>query len=242
MTEIERSLLDAGLSQAEVSSYISILTYGPIPAGKVAKLTKQYRANVYQAIERLKSKGFVSEAQGRKSRLYEALSPEHILENMRKKEESLKKVIPLLKQMKSSSATTTEMRIVEGINGWRHLLNEFLEIGSERVVYGIPKESGAMQDFFAEYHNKRAERGIRLRHLFNYEARERIKVTNTLPYTQSRYLPKEFDQPVSTSVCGSIVAITVYEKNDISTIVIDNDKIAKAYGNYFEFLWKRGMR
>jgi len=129
------------------------------------------------------------------------------------------------------------MRIIEGEQGWRNLLNEFIEIGEERIVYGIPKEANQLEDFFKEYHKKRAKKKLMLRHLFNFDARERLKVTNKLPYTESKYLPKEFDQPVSTSICGSIIAITVYNKNNITTLVIDNQDIAKAYKN-FEFLWK----
>jgi hypothetical protein len=79
-----------------------------------------------------------------------------------------------------------------------------------------------------------------LRHLFNYDARERIKITNKLPYTKSKYLPKEFNQPVSTSICGNLVALTVYEGKNITTLVIENKSIAVAYRKYFEFLWKLG--
>lgn len=238
MTEIEESLINAGLSKIEVDSYLVILTNGPISAGKVAKLTHNYRANVYQSIERLKSKGFISEIQGKKSKLFEALSPNHILNEFDKKKEALANIIPALSQMKSTSIETTSMRIIEGVNGWRHLLDEFIEVGKERVVYGIPKEVKMLEEFFKEYHKKRAQKKIALRHLFNYDAKDRIKITNKIPYTQSRYLPKELDQPVSTSICGSLVALTVYKGKNILTIVIENQIIADAYRKYFEYLWK----
>jgi sugar-specific transcriptional regulator TrmB len=238
MNEIEESLTNAGLSKVEVDAYLTILTNGPISAGKVAKLTHNYRANVYQSIERLKSKGFISETQGKKSKLFEALSPNHILNDFDKKKSAIEKIIPALNQMKSTSIETTSMRIIEGVNGWRHLLDEFIEIGEERVVYGIPKEVEMLKDFFEDYHKKRAQKKIALRHLFNYDAKERINITNKLPYTQSKYLPKELDQPVSTSICGSLVALTVYQGKNILTLVIENQIIADAYRKYFEYLWK----
>jgi HTH-type transcriptional regulator, sugar sensing transcriptional regulator len=239
MAEIEESLNNAGLSKIEVDTYLTTLTNGPISAGRVAKLTHNYRANVYQSIERLKSKGFISEIQGKKSKLFEASSPNHILNEFDKKKEALEKIIPALNQMKSTSIETTSMRIIEGVNGWRHLLDEFIEVGKERVVYGIPKEVEMLKDFFKEYHRKRAQRKIGLRHLFNYDAKERIKITNKLPYTQSKYLPEELDQPVSTSICGHLVALTVYQGKNILTIVIENQIIADAYRKYFEYLWKK---
>src|SRR3989344_2662898 len=81
-----------------------------------------------------------------------------------------------------------------------------------------------------------------LKHLFNYDARERIRVTNKLPYTQSKYLPKELDQPVSTSICGNTIAVTVYERKAILTYVIESEPIAKAYKKYFKFLWTLGKK
>jgi len=114
-----------------------------------------------------------------------------------------------------------------------------LVIGKERVVYGVPNNAvELMGDFFDQYHKKRAKQKLKLWHLFNHDAKARIETTNRLPYTKSRYLPKELDQPVSTSVCGSLVALTVYQGKTVQTIVIDNAAIADAYRQYFEFLWK----
>ena len=238
MSQLEESLMNSGLSKLEADTYLIILSNGPIGAGRVAKLTHNYRANVYQAVERLKSKGFISETQGKKSKLFEALSPNHILNDLDKKKSAIEKIIPALNQMKSTSIATTSMRIIDGVVGWKHLLDEFIEIGQERVVYGIPKEVEMLSEFFKEYHKKRAQKKIWLRHLFNYDARKRINFTNKLPYTKSKYLPKEFNQPVSTSVCGPLIALTVYQGNKITTILIENQIIANAYRKYFEYLWK----
>ena len=237
MEELTKTLMESGLSKTETDTYIAIISNGPISAGNVAKLTHNYRANTYQTIERLKSKGYISEIHGKKSKLYEALSPNHILKEFKQKTESLEKVIPLLDRMRSTTITTTSMRIITGIHGWKYLLDEFIDIGKERVVYGIPRGVKILEDFFKDYHKKRAKKKIKLRHLFNYDAKDRIKITNKLPFTKSRYLPKELNQPVSTSICGSIVALTVYDKKTIYTIVIDNKTIANAYREYFEFLW-----
>ena len=241
MLEIETSLIHSGLSPVEAKTYFCILTNGPIPAGKVAKLTNNYRANIYQAIERLKSKGFIAEIQGKKSKEFEALSPTHLLEDQQKKQTALEKVIPLLQKAKSSSISSTQIRIIEGKNGWRHLLNEFLEIGKERIVYGIPNNAiEVMDEFLKHYHQRRAQGKIQLKHLYNHDAKNRIKITNKIPYTNSKYLPPELNQPMSTSVCGSIIALTIYQGKDILTLVIDNKIVANTYRKYFEFLWKIG--
>jgi sugar-specific transcriptional regulator TrmB len=239
MDQIENALVAVGFSHVDAAVYLAVFTNGPISAGRIAKLAQRYRANVYQAIERLKTKGFIGEIEGKKAKLFVAMDPKHILAELRKKQDLFENVLPLLKQMQATSISSTNMRFIEGVNGWRHLLNEFLDSGKERVVYGVPKDAiELMGDFFKNYHKRRAQKKILLRHLFNYDARSRIKITNKLPYTKSKYLPKQLDQPVSTSICGNTVAITAYERKRVFTVVIDNGTIAKAYRKYFEFLWE----
>ncbi|MEN9625963.1 MAG: hypothetical protein RL557_291 [archaeon] len=239
MKEIESSLYSLGLSQVETSTYITLLANPRISVTKIAKLTHFYRPNIYQALERLMMKGLIYEAKGKRAKLFEAFPPEYLLKEFNKKKSMLEKVIPMLKKMQSESMVIGEMRVIEGINGWKNLLDEFIESENERVVFGVPQQAiEIMEGFFNEYHKKRAQKKLWLRHLFNYDARERIKITNKLPYTESKYLPKNLDQPVSTSVCGSLVAITVYNKRNILTIVIENKMIATAYKHYFDLLWK----
>ncbi|KKP30795.1 MAG: Transcriptional regulator TrmB [Parcubacteria group bacterium GW2011_GWA2_31_28] len=242
MDEIQQALIDAGLSSTEAQVYKIVLIEGPIGVGKIAKLSNVYRANAYQAVERLKNKGYVSESQGKRSKVFEALSPHHLIEDLSKKKKSLQEIMPKLNELRRTRERTESMRVIEGEQGWRNLLNEFIESGKERVVYGIPLESQQLGEFFIEYHKKRAKKKIWLKHLFNYDARERIRVTNKLPYTQSKYLPKELDQPVSTSICGNTIAVTVYERKAILTYVIESEPIAKAYKKYFKFLWTLGKK
>jgi sugar-specific transcriptional regulator TrmB len=238
MDQVVIRLIDAGISKLEAEAYLAILTNGPISAGKTAKLTSNYRPNTYQAIERLKAKGLISEIQG-SPRKYSALSPKHILTELDDKKKALEQIMPTLEAMKSTAIMTSSMRIIEGVNGWKHLLDEFIDSGKERFVYGIPKNASLLNDFFKEYHKKRAKKRLWLHQLFNFDARQRIKKTNMLPYTKSRYLSKELQQPVSTSICGDIVAFTIYEGNKITTIVIENSTIAKAHKKFFDFLWKQ---
>ena len=238
MEDIDNALMDMGLTTIEISVYKVVLANPKISVVKIAKLIHYYRSNIYQALERLKDKGFIFEVQGKKSKIFEAFSPEHIYDSYKKKQKAIENAIPLLNQIKGSSIITTQIKIIDGAKGWKNLLDSFLDLGQERVVFGVPKDALEMEAFFKEYHKERAKRKISLRHIFNYEAKNRIRVTNKLPYTESKYFPKEFDQPVSTSICGDIVAITVYEGYNIQTLVIENKMVANAYKKYFELLWK----
>ena len=77
---------------------------------------------------------------------------------------------------------------------------------------------------------------ISMKHIYNHDAKERIKFLNNLSYTEARYLPKEFDAVVSTNICGDEVALTLWSETPITTLIKDK-KMAEAYKRYFELLW-----
>ena len=72
--------------------------------------------------------------------------------------------------------------------------------------------------------------------IYNSDAKERVKWLNKKEGTESRCLPQESDSPVSTTICGDEVVMTLYTKSPL-TIQIKNAEIAKAYKQYFDVLW-----
>lgn len=242
MDKIKETLIKTGLSNSEVSIYLTILQNGPISAGKTAQISGNYKANTYQIISKLKDRGLLMESKEGNTKVYESLSPNILLDKINETKSDLEQIMPILSSIQKENSSTSLVKVIKGMSGWKNLLHKFLEIGEERVVYGVPKEAKILVDYMNEYHKERGKRKITLRHLYNFDARERIKQTNKMPYTESKYLPKEFDQPVATSICGSLIVLTVYEKDNFLTLVIDNEKIAKAYKKHFEYLWTLGKK
>lgn len=90
--------------------------------------------------------------------------------------------------------------------------------------------------FLENYHRRRCKAKIPMKMIYNSDAKERIKWLNKQCGTESRYLAPEYDSPVSTTICGDEVVMTLYSKSPL-TIQIKNAEIAKAYKQYFEVLW-----
>ena len=66
--------------------------------------------------------------------------------------------------------------------------------------------------------------------------KERIGWLNSLNLTEARYLPKEYNSPVSTNICGDEVVFILWKKNPL-VIQIVNEELAEPYRKYFEVLW-----
>ena len=68
-------LKEIGLTDYEAEIYMTLLQYGQISAYKLAKKTGLYKQAVYDALNRLTEKGFVSSVKEGKPQLYKSTNP-----------------------------------------------------------------------------------------------------------------------------------------------------------------------
>jgi len=58
---------------------------------------------------------------------------------------------------------------------------------------------------------------------------------------QTRYVPAKVESPVVTNIYGDKIALIIW--TDIpEAIIIENAAAAKAYKNYFEFMWQHAKK
>lgn len=240
----EDTLHGLGLGTNEARVYIALLELGNTSVSTIAHQTKLHRTNVYDALHSLTAKGLVSYISRDKTTLYEAADPNRLRELIHERETSLQSILPELQLLKGLAPGKNTVHIFEGIRALRAMLKQFLETGKERVVYGLPQQVPQYLGigWLDEYHKKRIAQKMMLRHIYNYEATERVRYLNNLPYTEARHLPREYDSPVSTMVCGNHVALVLWSEHDPVIIQIINEKIAQAYQRYFELLWQKATK
>jgi predicted transcriptional regulator len=220
-------LEEIGLSKNESKVYLALLDLGPSSINEINKKSDIHRTNVYDSLKRLTEKGYVNFISKNGKKLYEATDPSYLMDLVREKEAHLADIMPQLKLSTQLAQTQpNEAHIYEGVAALKHILNHFIELGQTRYVYGVPKTaSEILGPFLNYYHKKRTGKKLKMYHIYNSDAKDRIHFLNALPYTESRFLPREYDSPVATSICGDEVVLILYSKKPL-TIQIKNQDIA----------------
>ncbi len=228
-----------GLSKNESKVYLSLIETGSSSMSDISKKSRVHRSNVYDAVERLKKRGLICSFKKNGKLLHEAADPEKLLDMYREKETKLLDVIPKLKLDQELSQRESEAAIYEGVAANRRLLEGFLKFDDDIVAYGLPKGNTDISGLWwiNNFHKKRIRKKQKMYHIYNENARERIKYLNSLPYTGAKYLPKEYNSPVSTEICGDEVLITSW-KPPVVSILIKNKEIAATFRSYFNLLYK----
>jgi len=239
---IEKALTELGFSINEAKVYLTLLKLGSTTAGDVAKKSKIYRTNVYEALNRLVDKGLTSYIFKGHQKFFQAEHPEKIMEIINEKKEKLLEILPELTSNHLFSKNKEKAHIYEGIQGLKAITNEILRVQKDVVTFGVPKNiSEIMENFNKTYHKKRINLKMKQKHLYDQNATERIKYLNTLKYTEARYLPGAQDSPATTTIFGDNVSFFIWS-DPILCLLIESKRMADSYRKYFNILWNMGVK
>ncbi len=238
----EEILGEIGFSKNEAKVYLALVEIGSATTGEIAKKSGVHRTNVYDALEGLTRKGAVAYFLKNNIKYHEAVSPDNLMNLLKEKEWALQSIMPQLKLTHQFVNIKTDAYVYEGTKPIKNILNSFLQKKKQIMVFGVPKEAPkTFRPFLKLYHKRKAVLKIPMRHIYNYEGKERVKALNKMPYNEAKYLPQGFETPSSTHVCGDEVVMIIWGE-PILTIQIRNQEMANSYKNYFELLWNIAKR
>jgi len=239
----ENILRDLGLSKNESKVYLSLLTLGIVSAGKVAERCKLHRTNVYDALERLIAKGLVSYVVNKNNvKTFEATDPNKLLMLIKEKEKAVSNIMPQLLLEKQLSQKKASAQVYEGLKAFKLAEYNLLKYNEPILAYGIPAVvPDAVKSYIMGFHRERIEKKIVFKHIYNEDAKDRIKILNEMEYTEAKYLPEEFNSPVTTMICGPEVLLINWAK-PLTFIRIENEQLANAYKSYFDVLYKSATK
>lgn len=231
-----------GLSKGEIKVYLALLETGATSINNIHEKVGMDRRNIYDILNKLIEKGFVSYFEENKKRIFKTTDPNKILSYISEKKENLniiekeaEKTIPLLQNIfkKEKEELFTEIyRGSEGLKAsWDDMLNydAIYWIGSGNYV---PDKSPA---FWKDWDKRRAKKKIKSIHLFRHEKKKEVNKKLVKEY---KFLPKEFSGNATvTAVYGDKVSQMLFEKK-ILVFVIKSKELAENYKRYHEYLWK----
>jgi len=242
--EIKQALLTIGLTERETQENLALIELGRCTTGKITKKANISSSKVYEVLQRLQTKGFVSYSIENGTRYYDATSPKRLLEfldekkqDLSKSQEQIQSIIPLIEKKRSQADEHNQTVVYTGKQGPLIALNEILD----NYKNGIMEADGfgTDEENYVKYFP--AQLNEFLKEAKKYGAKERLlyaegfRSPNT--YANIRYLPKEFTQPIRTMVSGDKVFIVDFTE-PMTTIIIHKKEIAQAYKKHFEVLWK----
>jgi sugar-specific transcriptional regulator TrmB len=233
MEELKETLKEIGLSESESQIYLTLLKKGEISVAEISQISGLHRTNIYDCLEKLKEKGFVSYLLKNNKQAYRASEPNIILDYFKEKENKISRIIPELNKLKESIKEKVSVEIFKGEEGLKTALRDILKDKQEVIGYNISGQLRKFMPKFSEYYFIEQEKH-KIKHRFIYTIGTPKPPTK---YYEIKFLPKEYSNPTITLCYGGKILNLIFEPEMIA-IRIKSNQLAEAQKKHFNLLWK----
>lgn len=245
MEQLEKFLIQIGLSEKESKIYLFLLTVDEANVSEISKKTKINRTTVYPVVDSLEEKGLVQEINKNSKSFIQALSPEKIetyIENEKiRLYEQSKMVKNIIPEFRAISRGLGERPIVEYYEGKEEILKsakEMIMADSKEDMYVIYPRDEIEKNFTSKelepVRNERIKRDIKINSIYTYSKGEYSpeKTKNRI-----RLNPKKYPIKAEIGVFGNNIRIHIFGKNP-GTIFIRSEDAAQTLKTLFKIGFK----
>lgn len=232
-------LKSIGFTKNESLVYLDLVSNKTSSATRVSLRTKLHRANVYDSLNALIKKGFVSEIIKEDKKSFRALELSKIKDYLNQKESELKDIIPLIKSMISiETIEKEEVVLLKGVFSVKNFLIGSLEYSKSIEMYGVSKEflDSLGEGFLNEFNRVRVKKKVPLRIILKKKIEESSQFRQ-IPYTEVRASNIDYASLAVFTLLEEEVMMVIPVK-PFSIINIKSREIAQSYKEYFNVLWK----
>ncbi|NQU78170.1 hypothetical protein HQ545_00205 [Candidatus Woesearchaeota archaeon] len=234
-------LEDIGLTPTEAKIYLILLEQGASLAGAISRNTGIHRRSVYDSIERLIQKGLVSYIKSNNRKYFEAVSPERLIEILKKKEADVNSILPDLKALQQMGSDKNETLFFRGKAALKSAFDDQLETGENICMWGATsKATDILQFYFPHFDTERVKRKIKIRLIFNESERSSVSKAK-IPLSDIKFVPDTVKSDTAVNIYGKNICIVAW-KSDPIAVLIREESIAVGFKSYFEFMWNFAKR
>jgi sugar-specific transcriptional regulator TrmB len=232
---IQEALHELGLNRRESLCYTALLGLGSSKIGAIVRRTGIPSSKIYEILDKLRHRGFVSYVKIGKIKHYQASDPKTLLNYIDEKRKMIEEILPqLLLEQKLSKKQSVEL--FEGQKAIFSLFTDLIKdakAGEQYLIFSINEENknDAANLFFKNLAVRRKEKKLDARLLRNMKYYKKEKHTKLkLRYT-------DFNLPQGMTIFRDVVIIISWIESPIA-IKIESETISNQMREFFIDLWK----
>jgi sugar-specific transcriptional regulator TrmB len=242
------SFIEAGMTKTEVRTYLEVAKFPNTTIGPVIKRTGLHRGTVYNTINSLIEKGFLSFTDKDGSRFYHISGEKIFDEIFQEKEKSIEKnKINIKKFLEEASEMTAgeNQQEVEVFHGRTAFKTIFLSIYDECIKnnteYLFMGRGGEMMEevgepFYVYTQKLKKQMKVKCRIILG-EDTVNMRYQKFV-FGSTRHLPTKIKGPVNFWIYGNNIVLVSFKSKPLTTIKIKSEPLAYSLKNYFEHLWE----
>jgi HTH-type transcriptional regulator, sugar sensing transcriptional regulator len=230
-----------GVSEAELSVYLATLELGQAQIQEISRKSGVKRTSIYNFIDNLLARQFLSELKKGRRKLYSAAHPSALLHIQKSRVVSMERLIPELLAINNNARNKPRVSFHEGKAGMQEVYN--IALHDKQTIYAwedLDRMLAILPDFLRKYAVERSAKNIPLRSIMRDTplAREFVQKNNVELSRDSRFVESE-EFGTDIEVFGNKVALFSLRKDFPFAVLIDDAGIAKTLKIAWTELWDR---
>lgn len=246
---LERSLIEIGLSGKEAGVYVALLTLGHGTVSQISRRANINRTTGYDILNSLSTKRLVSISGKEPKQEYSAESPgnltKFISEDIREKTEALRKIENIIPELKSIHNIKDRPKVFfyEGRVGLEKVYEDTLTSHEPiRAYANVEHMNAGLPGYFPEYFKRRAGKGIFIRGI-GPKTEENLELAkrNVEEKRETALVPRDkYDFVPEINIYDNKVMIASWREQ--LGIIIESTEIADAMKVIYELAWAEAKR
>jgi len=235
-------LTKLGLTEGETKVYTALVNLGASRLTRIHESTGIERRNIYDILNKLIKKGFVSYINQNETKVYNISPPERIINYITEKETKLsevkkeaEKALPELNRTINSRRDEVYAEIFRGGEAMKTVFEDALNYPEIYWIGGgrfMPKQ---FPEWFAYWTKKRIKKKVQIYYLARNELRNEVKKPFALE--AMRFLPEEFSKaPTAIGIYGDKIVNYQFGGTILATVTKSRE-LAESYKAYHKYLW-----
>ncbi len=236
---IKTQLEKLGLTKKEAGVYITALDIGNGSILDIAKEAELAKSTTHDTVNNLVKRGFLHKYMKGKRAYFTPADPKILVRKIEERSVIAEALLPELNARYIKGDDRPRVKFYEGEWGTEKVLNQILSEAKSVLSIASPGQNFTiLRDYFPWFPERRAEKGIRLRAIFDDSPKSRERASHDKEHLRTSKIIKT-DRPFGTLtlIWESKTAIITY-RNHFAAVVIENTDIADSYRVMFEEIWK----
>lgn len=227
-----------GLTKNESLIYLTLIELGKSQVWQLATKTKLHRRTIYDCLERLEDRGFVSYSIENGTKFFKAANPQKCINIIKETEDKLNKIIPELIEKFSSKKTKTEVTVFNGKEGLKSIMEDLLRTKPKKwfALTSSGKGPKLLPYFIPRFHEMRIKNGTELITILGKDkySLKRAEELKKLDLTKVILADITHLIPISVWLYNHKLVLMLWDAE--TGIIIENEDTNKTFKNFFDKL------
>lgn len=245
---MEINLEELGLSRNESKIYLYLLKNSERTTGPIIKETGIANSRVYESLNSLIDKGFVSYTIQKDGKHFQAVNPKILIENEEERKKKVEKLVPqLIGLMDKENNKEIVSAVYEGFDGFKTAFRKIIDdcpVKGEILIVGFSEQQysqESLKTFLSNMNLKCKQKKQKLKFIFDNEVKSSLGKEREKEGFEVKYMPDGFISPAAIDIMEDYVYVFLWEEKPY-VFMIRNQKIADSFRHYFNFLWSMAKK